>query len=717
MKRIFYILAIAALAFASCQKQPGSTEPTTDPTTDQYDPRCEEMPIPWTDNKADGTDVGVTIEVTKVENENFVFELRPGAKVQSYVLDVFPLSLLYNSLLDAGYLGKSQWEITEKIREYLFSSAGNGGYSFSVKDGTLDEFLQKEFDWANTAYASNSAIPVPDADYIIAVVACTETEASLSSQEQLTLCRVHTTSSPLVGNPSCDIRVEAGYTKFAVQHLPNADCKYIYYYGTIAKYFDDYIDAFGDRMFRDFLRSTTKEPYDTSVEANMIYNYSAGEYADASVMNCTAVICLDENKTPAPMYQRRDFNFKPIPANAQGADATLTIPQDMIAANYFHIHATMEANCNTIFYIVYTKGQYEALKLVTDAERAIEASLVYKGGFGCHNPNFKFDTEEEVPCGSQGSAVLPMYGDYISGETYVVGYICRNGYGKISELRFTEEFTLDERNLQSPDNCKVKDFKLKLSDPSRQRFNVSVEYDPATVSMVYLSFYYDGNEPPCKDGTWKDWMDFIFTPTEFGTGGTSPINHNISTWYRTESGYDNLYLTGLEPGKEYTVFACAEDFDGNVSEMQFQTISTEAIIPGPNPTMEVTMGPSPLDDNGWAAYFSIVKDVSSFKYALVDNITDIATYLPGVTEADLGNLPASKFSYDKCKEAFYNFAIDLGLSTVSDTSLTWTGNDTIIAVCVAIGADENGDEVYSKPYILVCKDGKGITLEDLYGVK
>ena len=154
----------------------------------------------------------MTIEVTKVEEQNFVFELRPGPLVQSFKLDVYPMAQLYNNLLNDKTFGNlstaESWAVNERIREYLFNESGSGGYAFSINDfDDPDEFLQIEFDWMNTPYAAASAVAVPDCDYLIAVVASTEESISSVTQEDLTLCFVHTTSKPLVGDPQVEIEV------------------------------------------------------------------------------------------------------------------------------------------------------------------------------------------------------------------------------------------------------------------------------------------------------------------------------------------------------------------------------------------------------------------------------------------------------------------------------------------------------------------------------
>ena len=130
-------------------------------------PFVEEFPLECGNLLAEGSEVGVTIEVTKVEDQNFVFELRPGALVRSFKMDVYPLAQLYNNLLNDktfGYLTSSEsWAVNERVREYLFNESGSGGYAFSINDfDDPDEFLQIEFDWMNTPYAAASAVAVPD---------------------------------------------------------------------------------------------------------------------------------------------------------------------------------------------------------------------------------------------------------------------------------------------------------------------------------------------------------------------------------------------------------------------------------------------------------------------------------------------------------------------------------------------------------------------------
>ena len=108
------------------QEQPENPDPEPDPEPDPTpdpdpDPTPDPDPDPTPDDpiqtpvdiypgvptpivayqdKVVATKDGASIEVTKIENRNFVFNVVPGEAVQSYRLDVYPLAHLYNSLYE-----------------------------------------------------------------------------------------------------------------------------------------------------------------------------------------------------------------------------------------------------------------------------------------------------------------------------------------------------------------------------------------------------------------------------------------------------------------------------------------------------------------------------------------------------------------------------------------------------------------------------------------
>ena len=80
--------------------------------------------------KAEGGNDGVTINVLDVKNQTFVFTLEPGKYVQSYKLDVYPLSILYNYLYESKKLNPNA-NTDDLIIDALFAGDGSGGFNIS----------------------------------------------------------------------------------------------------------------------------------------------------------------------------------------------------------------------------------------------------------------------------------------------------------------------------------------------------------------------------------------------------------------------------------------------------------------------------------------------------------------------------------------------------------------------------------------------------------
>lgn len=709
-------------------------EDGTDPEQPQPDtpveptefPFFEDYPLEVGNLMAEGSDVGVTIEVTKVEHQNFVFELRPGALVQSFKLDVFPLAQLYNSFINDGMAGCQPYDLNEKIRSYIFNTSGSGGYEFSINDfDNPEDFLQIEFDWMNTSYAAASAIAIPDCDYVIAVVACMEPAASSARQQDLTLCYVHTTSEPLVGDPQCDIEVNTGYRKFAVNHIPNSDAAGVYFFGYLTEEIDAYIDAFGDTMFRDFMRTRVTSPSPASDPDALMYSVDYGEAADASIMSTTCAVAVDANLTPQEGYSRRDFHLEEIPEEQEIVVPAVTIIEERVAAAYFEFYAEMPKDCNTIFYRVYTEDQMESLMNASSLDQKKEAIDLVNNGYGCHNPNFLWDKKAEQgseAIGSAGKVKLEYYGGLQPGETYYIGYTGRNGYGTPGPLTFSEPIVLDERNLDSYKDCKVKDLELKLDNPGRTQFRANITYDPETVSMVYIQYMTaDANPGLWIDSSWNEWVSYIFTPSASGTGSIEYSNLDVNAWPTLESGYDPFTWTGMIPDTEYTVFLCAEDFDGNISEMHFASITTSEIQVGPDPTIRMSLEPSTVNPYDWTVKYEIDHDVEYFLYCYTEGPSELAQFIPGLNQGHLNNIADSGYDYETWYNGIYSWVAGGfennggGMRAESDTSQNWEGDHVVIAACIAVGRDEEGEPVY-KLYHLICKDGKAQTLEEIFGV-
>ena len=747
MKKTLNLLlaGLCVFFFAACEN-PQQGEQNEDDKTEQGGtgntgdifkkdfPFVEDYPIECGNLLAEGSEVGVTIEVTKVEDHNFVFELRPGPMVQSFKMDVYPMAQLYNNLLNDktfGYLTSADsWAVNERIRSYLFNESGSGGYAFSINDfDNPDDFLQIRYDWMNTSYAAASAIAIPDCGYLIAVVASVETEISSVTQEDLTLCYVHTSSQPLIGDPQCEIEVNTGYRAFGVQHHLNADAAAVYFFGYLTSEIDAYIDAFGDNMFRDFMRTRVTSPSypnDPNNPESLYYSVNYGEEADASILSTTCAVAVDVNLTPQEGYSRRDFHLKEMPDEQPEAKTSFIIPEERIGAHYAEFRIDFDKESKTVYYLFYNQEQMAAFNAMSDKDkRQLARDIASTDGYGCNNPNFLWDAENEVAVGTGASVYIEGVMECIGfqpGETYQVIYTSRNGFGTLNlELQVSEPFTMDELNLTSPDQCKA-DLKFYLDNPTRTSFRSNIEFDPATVSVIRIQYMTpDFNPGFWIDSSWDQWIDYIYNSQKY-FDESNPYAPVINLWPTVSTGVDRFVWTGMTPETEYTIYLCAEDFDGNVSEMYFDTIRTSDIQVGPDPTVKMELKPSTRQPYDWTVTYTIDHDVEYYLYCLTKGTEDLANKIPGLNKAALNDIKNSGISYETWVDGIYEWVADGfennggGMRTEGNTSQDWQGDDTVIAACIAVGRDAAGDPVY-KLYHLICKDGKAQTLEEIFGIE
>ncbi|MBE6233418.1 MAG: hypothetical protein E7118_02955 [Bacteroidales bacterium] len=756
MKKVFNVLfmSLALLGYVACEKpvdENGEKDPQENPggnenqggnenpgNVDKPDglpefefPSYAEFPIECGNLLSEGSEVGVTIEVTKVEDQNFVFELRPGALVQSFKLDVYPIAQLYNNLLNDKTFGNltssDSWAVNERIRTYLFNESGSGGYAFSVNDfDNPEDFLQIEFDWMNTTYAAASAIAIPDCGYIIAVVASVETDISSVTQEDLTLCYVHTTSQPLIGDPQVEIDVNVGYTAFNVSHVLNADAAGVYFFGYLQSEIDQYIDAFGDTMFRDFVRTRVTAPSvpdDPNNPEALTYSVNYGDAADASVMSTTVAVAVDANLTPQQDYARRDFHLNEVPENMPEPELSIDVLEDRVASSYVEFNVNFTADCQTVFYNIVPASYLETINAMSDKEKRTFARYLRDFGYGWHNPSYAWDSEKEVATGTGAVVKLDAVSAFTAvnvanspiypGETYAFVYVGRNGAQQLSELKISETFTTDERNMTSPDSFTDSSLKLEVDNPGRTQFRGTITYDPSKVSMVYIQYMTADNNPGLdRNSSWNEWVNFIF--------GSGTSNMLVNAWTTVPSGRDGLTWTGMTPDTEYTLYMCAEDFDGNISEMHFATIRTSEVQVGPDPTINMSLAPADRDPYDWTVSYEIDHDVEYFLYCYTKNAADLSAHMPGLNQGHFNNIKDSGYSYDDWYNGIYEWVAGGfennggGMRTESDTTQDWEGNETVIAACIAVGKDSDGNPVY-KMYHLICKDGKAQTLEEIFG--
>ena len=97
----------------------------------------------------------------------------------------------------------------------------------------------------------------------------------------------------------------------------------------------------------------------------------------------------------------------------------------------------------------------------------------------------------------------------------------------------------------------------------------------------------------------------------------------------------------------------AEDWDGVLTDVKIVKATTEAIIAGPNPTMQLNAYMSDL--NNFTVQYSIVKDVAKLYYTITED-----------------NYSASgDYTYQECMDVWKEHCLDYGLSGVNSTTQSY----------------------------------------------
>lgn len=735
--RLDWLVAIAAafaIMFASCDKPeqnpdqdddktenpdssntpdvPELSQPDTIYIQGQIEVPHPQIPMKIYDTECVASDAGVSVEAFDITENNFSFTLRPGKDVASYRLDVYPLAVLYNFILDECGLGKSAREVEETILSHLFNAEGNGGYAFTPKD-LGDDYAEFTIDWGNSTYAQLS--PVPDAQYVIAVGACYDDSASQGAMTELTLVYVQTKSRILAGNPDVDIEVNAQYKGAIITNKPNADCAGVYYFATNMDMIDEYVDAFGDRMLRDFMRHyyVPNTPVPADATDNLMYQIGPWDNPDPTLMITALAVGVDANGTPGKSLKRVDFHLKEIPEDAEQAMMTYTLDEENYSATYAELNVELGRECRSGFHLVLKmdEANYDGYLLsgreYMEGDESLKASLLNHiglSGYGVANQNYSYDEEKQEATGASFSSKWVEYN--LSPDTeYVIAYCGKNAFGDLSELHFSETFRtkplVTDRPQDNKSNCE-----MTYTNVSTTAFTLNLDYDPANTAVVnFICTYYGGEKEyydlsgnkinvPSGTASREEWLSFFEL-----TSASAFMN----IWPRSKSGHDEYTLAGIDPGITVTYAYYAEDMDGVIGEIKFASVTTDSLKPGADPEVSI----SPVWDAAsqtWTVTFGMVKDCSKMKYTLQND----GMYLNQLGSSDM---KAYQF-YDHWDSFVGSYGLETNYSQT--TQVSEAGKD-FVALAVGFGVDENGDEVISKlNYIILTKDGQQKKISDYY---
>ncbi|MBE6251196.1 MAG: hypothetical protein E7111_06020 [Bacteroidales bacterium] len=724
MKRILTMLMLAVFPMVctvSCDNNDGPDGGNTTGKYVDYSKGRIKLVLPNSRTVEADRD-GVSISIKEVTSANVTFDCRPGANVGSYRLDVIPLAMLYNTIINEGLVDASQEEVEDVVIQILTNSSSTNGVVFT--DEKLEDFYSHTFDWMSTEYHNGSILC--DCDYVICVVPCFDEEGLEPSGINLAWFR--TPSQALVGDPDVRIDLSVSYRNFTAVHEPNDDCKYVCYWSYLTEDIDAYEDVVGERMLRDFVRSAAPA-YDVASIADLSYYVDFEQYADAAVSQTSLAVALDANGTPAEYLTRRDFFLKPIP---ESDAAVYTVEPYQSAASIFWLKVKFEPTCRYCCYRWMTEEQAEIIRGYSDEQKMAYARELISpsGGWGVDNPKFTFDAEANLPTGFSSEVIEHHIVAYEPAAKYVIVSAGANYYDEVTPLQFSEPIVMKQRVTDKPETCSVPEstYNMVLDNASRTGFRYTANYEnPQDIAMFFFQVVspvaaedreaYPDQCPPedIHNASRAEWMKYFFETYREAADGEKVLD--VNTWDTGIS--DNLdthnskVLThfGYQPGTEYVVAYCIEDMNGVVGPVRLVTVSTTGINPGNNPQSTIS---ATLTDGKWMFTFSANEDTAVLYYMTCSygdpNYESLA--LPYLKNDPYDDYP----DYESVSSVWRDKIMNLGLTTQSLTTYATEDmredDSVILALCLAVGEDDEGKPAYGEVQHVLIVDGQVKHLED-----
>lgn len=692
----FLAVAFAAFAMVACEDPNNGDNNGDDPIDTPVDTDAPEpiyrpdilTPVDYVADFVEGGMDGVTIEVTAKENQNFKFQVRPGANIQSYRMDVYPLCRLYNSLYENMRQSGADMtkpmtkdEVESVIRGFIFDSAGAGAYSFASDN--LEDYMNHEFDWMNSSLAQ--AKIVPNCEYVIAAVGCFDAEGA--DQGDLSLCYVRTPYEPLIGSPAVGLDVVTSYDAMQITYIPNDDCKYFYQWVSNAEDLQPYIDIYGDKLYADFMRNAVYQPTSREDIENHTYYVNFGVNASSEVPIMATAIALDKNYTPANEFQSQKFNLKERPAESEDAYSKITIDEKHVGAGLFWLNVELGANCSAAVMKVMSPAEAENIKNYDEAAQAEYAAYIYQDGWGFSNQNYRYNRETDTLLGSD-YAMSEVWTGCNSDTEYVIVWTAMNQYRELAPLQFSEVVKTKPIVKDNP-AASVENAVLNLTHEGVQRVNIEFVYDfdkTANIHFQYITgFDTFGANVPTEESSREDLLAFLYHDGDVEMGSYS-ANH----WWTVPGGVDR-WSDILNPNTTYTVAYVAEDWNGVLGEVKFATTKTDALQGGDNPQASITGGVT--SDNIPYFQFDMGEDAMQLYYMSSNDDNLNFKYLGD----------ERRLLYEEVVVAWENYCMEYALKTYAISSKQQAGHGDI-ALCIPVGGSADAPIFGSLEHLIYADD-------------
>lgn len=691
MKKFLLLLlaAMTALIWTSCEPsaENETEQPEETPVSNIY-----EFPLAYQEEGYTAEANGVSINISDIKEDNIIFNLVPGSAVKSYRMTVYPKAMIYNLLLNEGRVNGTKEECEGTLMTLLSSA--------TVFNKTLNEdFDAKEFDWANSVYTS--APVIPDCEYFIIVEACYDTEGM--NPASLSIAHLTTPCKEIIGNPEIGIEAEVGYNAFIVRYHPNEDCRYFYHWIWTTEEIGEYIDLFGDKMMRDFCRSTVSSALDATLEENLAIKRTF-DVAGTIKENTAVAVACDANGTPSEVIMRNDFRLLDIPEGDFIPVARMKVG-DRLGATITNFEVEMEKNCMSCFYRLYSTEEATRLKNASADEKKAECMSLASEGWGIANSNFSFNSELGTLTGDAFRSTDEIQIELKPDTEYVIAYVAKNYFQELSDLCFSETFRTKPLVRDNPAASEA-EINLYFTDASRWGFTYNFEYDYSKTPVFRFQVVWPYDEkaelkPPhyINDADDREkWMTFFYD-----TYTTSPAGFDVpitNIWDTEKAGKDGYSMYGYESGITYVIAYCAEDLNGVVGPVKFAEVTTTKANPGPNPTITI-------EDLEYIAESGIVsgrvksnEDAKMIKYFGVTS--NDATLYANCALNDLVN--SNRRTYDAYMTLWKTQLVELGLSSNAESvslgiNCNQYSNSPVLIAAIAIG-EKDGVDCYSD---IVCK--------------
>lgn len=732
------ILSLGALA-ASCSDD-DTKDPKPDPKPDDgkntYVTTEGPTPIRYVETKYIGSENGVTIDATSVTPDNIKFTCQPGADVVSYRVQLYPMGAAYNTMLNAMNDEKKESLTTTETDNCLFlmllntESAVSGGKLFNEKSYG-DDFASYEFDYMNSDLQVFDI--QPDIDYLIAVQAFFD-EEGMQSPGDLCICHVKTPKKELVGNPEIAFDVVTGFTEYKVTHIPNSDCKYYYYLSSNTDNIQQYIDAYGESMYRQFLCH-----YGARLDVSKDDLSFTASNLDPELDYVTTAIALDANGTAVDKVFRKDFKLRQIPEETEAADYTISTP-DKIAGSIIEFDLRMEKTCRDLRFRIVTKAVADEVMSRDEAARQAYAQRIYdvqtesETSWYVANTKFSFDRDNNKPTGD--ALEKREYWWDLAGDTeYVILYTGVNYYSEVSTLKATESFRTKPIVRDNPSAC-TSDIDMQIIETDRTSVTMQFKYNTEKTALYYFQYYSPVPAKGADGGTMifpavKDDSDEArYKPgKEVGkdqTGGwlfylldyrnPDPFQTPWPNMWRADGKGDQVVTyrwNGFNASTTYEFVYMAEDWNGVLSPVKFCTGITPTIEGGDNPTISATA--ERQNDGTYKVSYATNEDSRQMLHLYVTS-NDASAEKLGLPDLRDKNPDIEYADYVKTWE---EYVLANGLTTTALTSSqTVTPEGAItVAMAIAVGGKSADKPVYSKLATVVFTDGKAVSLEEYLGVK